>query len=235
MNIANSEIHIYSINITEPEYDFQKLKEVFSQDEKERVSDYKFIKDRERAIVTFYFRRRILSEYTGKRPEELSFKKNNSGKPLIDIPEYDHLKFNYSHSGEMIIYAISKDSEIGVDIELVKEIPDMNALVENYFSKEEIQVFKNMDNRNDQTNLFYKIWTRKEALVKASGKGISDDLSQINIITDKPDFNNPQKFFYREKHWILSGLSVPENYIATVAYESAKPKEIIYFNEFSII
>lgn len=235
MNIANSEIHIYTINTSEWKYNLQKLEESLSQDEKERVSNYKFIKDRERSILTFYIRRKILSEYTSRSPEELSFKKNYSGKPYLDLPEYEHIKFNYSHSGDFIIYAITKDSEIGVDIEFVKEIPDMNALVENYFSSEEINVFKSMNNRNDQINFFYKVWTRKEALVKSLGTGLNDEISQINLITDKSDFNKTQKFFYQEKHWILSGLSVPENYIASLAYDSTEPKKLIYFDDFSII
>lgn len=230
MILENSEIHIHLINISKLRNDIQKFNGILSDEEKEKSGKYKFARDRERAIVTYFFRRKILSVYTGFSPENLSFKVGKSGKPYIDNQELTYLKFNYSHSGDLIVYALSREAEIGVDIELVKEFPDLNSLVKNYFSDNEQKAFLSLDTPKDKLNFFYKIWTRKEAFFKALGTGLNDDLRNINLYSEK--FNTfIDNFFYSGKDWIIEELTTHKAYIASICYNSISTKKIIYFNE----
>ncbi|BDQ02806.1 MAG: hypothetical protein KatS3mg037_1381 [Ignavibacterium sp.] len=230
MILENSEIHIHLINISKLRNDIQNFNGILSDEEKEKSGKYKFARDRERAIVTYFFRRKILSEYTGLSPENLSFKIGKSGKPYIDNQGLTYLKFNYSHSGDLIVYALNRDAEIGVDIELVEEFPDLNSLVKNYFSHNEQKAFLSLTTLKDKLNFFYKIWTRKEAFVKALGTGLNDDLGKINLYSEK--FNSfIEKFFYSGKDWIIEELTTPKAYIASICYNSISTKKIIYFDE----
>ncbi|MEP0859815.1 MAG: 4'-phosphopantetheinyl transferase superfamily protein [Ignavibacterium sp.] len=228
--MENSEIHIHLINISKLRNDIQKINGILSDEEKEKSGKYKFARDRERAIVTYFFRRKILSEYTGLSPENLYFKVGKSGKPYIENQKLSYLKFNYSHSGDLIVYALNRDAEIGVDIELVKEIPDLNSLVKNYFSDNEQKAFLSLNTPRDKIIFFYKIWTRKEAFFKALGTGLNDDLRNINLYSEK--FNTfIDKFFYSGKDWIIEELTTPKAYIASICYSSISTKKIIYYNE----
>lgn len=229
MAIANSEIHIYLIDTTKIRDDIKKFFEILPQDEMQKVNNYKFIKNRERSIATFYYRRIILSKYTGLSPQELSFKINQYGKPSIENKNFSYIKFNYSHSNDIIIYSITRDSEIGIDIEFIKEISDMNSLVNNYFSSEEISTFRNTNNKIDQLNFFYKIWTRKEALLKAIGLGLTEDLKTIDSLCNEGSFNNISVIEFDKKKWCIQNLDSPKKYVSSIAYEfKGDVKNVLY-------
>lgn len=230
MILENSEIHIHLIDISKLRNDIQKFNGILSDEEKEKSGKYTFARDRERAIVTYFFRRKILSEYTGLSPENLSFKIGKSGKPFIDNQGLTYLKFNYSHSGNLIVYALNRDAEIGVDIELVKEFPDLNSLVNNYFSDIEKKAFWGLTTLKNKLNFFYKIWTRKEAFFKALGTGLNDDLRNFNLYSEKLD-TLIDNFFYDGKAWIIEELTTHKDYIASICYNFHTTKKIIYFNK----
>ena len=228
-----SEIHIYLINFSENRNSVENYIQFISEDEKEKVNRFKFSVNRQNSIITYYYRRKILSRYLDIHPSEIKFTQNVYGKPLISEPHWSGIQFNYSHSGEFLIFAISKNIEVGVDIELVKDLPDMIDLAKNYFSEKELQHFHSLENKIDRINFFYKIWTRKEALLKAAGIGITDDLKSINLLTENNLNRLVEKIDFMEKTYLIDDIRVPKNYISSIVYQSEKVSDIVYSNTFS--
>lgn len=231
--IQKSEIHIYRINFSLwKEYIFEESDSLkfLQSDELKKVNNLKFREDKERALMTFYLRRKILSSYLEISPEKIFFNSNRFGKPFIHPDLNSDIRFNYSHSGDYLILAVCNDSELGIDIEEIKEIPELEWLAENNFSDSEFLAFISFNNDKERLNFFYKIWTRKEAILKGMGTGITNDLKQIILF--QPPINDSAftSEFMKYNDWILSDLIVPENYLAALAYQSENLKKLVYFD-----
>jgi 4'-phosphopantetheinyl transferase len=105
-----------------------------------------------------------------------SWKKGKYKKPYIEKGPH----FNISHSGKMVVVCFSKDAEVGVDIEQIKEI-DTKSMSSN-FHKDEITW---LENNSFQLDQFYTVWTRKEAFLKAKGQGLMEGMDQLSILNDQ--------------------------------------------------
>lgn len=122
--------------------------------------------------------RKILGETLSESPEKINIKKAEYGKPyLADTPE---LVFNLSHSADAMIVALGYNCQLGVDIEGCKPRTSMAALVDKCFAEEEIAYWNKLPEAQ-KTLEFYRFWTRKEAFVKATGRGIALGLNQCVI------------------------------------------------------
>ena len=103
---------------------------------------------------------------------------NSFKKPFIDKKTY----FNLSHSSEIVICAFSQKDEIGIDIEEIKENKDFHDILPLFFTIHEQN--KILDAKNSVTE-FYKLWTRKEAVLKAMGVGLNFKLNEIDVCNNK--------------------------------------------------
>ncbi len=122
--------------------------------------------------------RNVLAQTLNERPEKINIKKAEHGKPyLADTPE---LAFNLSHSAEAMVIAIAWNCQLGVDIEYYKPRASLVGLVNKCFAEEEIAYWNNLP-EEQKTVEFYRFWTRKEAFVKATGRGIALGLKRCVI------------------------------------------------------
>lgn len=136
--------------------------------------------------------RDLLSRYT---KEPLVFGKGKHGKPFLKS-----LHFNISHTKDLLVVAISKNLEVGIDVEKIREFKDRDKLVRRYFSENEQKIFNGLP-EDAKTRGFFFAWTQKEAYLKFLGKGVSVDLKTIEVQMDpkkKPGFlkNSAPAFFY---------------------------------------
>lgn len=111
--------------------------------------------------------RYLLAGFTGQKPNELEFESSN-GKPKLIFG--DGPAFNVSHSGDWILLAFDT-APVGVDVEQINTCLDHTDIVRYHFTPDEQQFV-----RNNGFESFYTLWTRKEALLKAIGRGIDDTL-----------------------------------------------------------
>jgi 4'-phosphopantetheinyl transferase len=137
--------------------------------------------------------RNVLATTLNQSPEKIRIKKAEHGKPyLVDYPE---LAFNLSHSADSLMIAVGWNCQLGVDIEICKPRINLTGLVDKCFAEEEAAYWNKLPEDRKKTE-FYRFWTRKEAFVKATGRGIGLGL---NICVINPE--NPTEF-----------LRVPDNY-----------------------
>lgn len=120
----------------------------------------------------------FLSRFTGTEPAKHVFLKNESGKPFLKSPE-NKLHFNLSHAGDDFLIAVSVQP-VGIDLEKKdRKIPELDDILKRYYSREEQQAVKNSAYPEE---MFLRIWTVKEAIVKAIGTGIYENMQALNTI-----------------------------------------------------
>lgn len=151
----------------------------FSKAELLRASKFYFERDRNTFLSARYLLRHLLAHYLQRAAGEFTFSFNEYGKPyLAEEPMY----FNISHSGSSIAVAFTALGPIGVDIEQLRDI-DYLKLASRFFAKKErIQLSSYQE--EDRQMAFYRCWARKEAFIKAIGKGVSLPLDQFAISLD---------------------------------------------------
>jgi 4'-phosphopantetheinyl transferase len=119
--------------------------------------------------------RQFLSACTGMAPQDLVFTTNQWGKPALASGPH----FNLSHSGDKILIALSATGPVGIDIEQIKPAPPYEIAPEA-FTPEERDLLAHTEPQ-DRAEIFYQLWTRKEALVKAIGRGLDLGLQNITV------------------------------------------------------
>ncbi len=222
MKLQKGEIHIWRYTLNEKDYDAEMENPILSDEEKLRYINFVFKKDAIKFICNRRFRRIILAKYLNCLPQEINFNTTALGKPFI---ENSNLFFNASYRGTFGLMAVSADSEIGIDIERIKKLNDVVSFSDYSFSQKEKQlIFKNNELNED---VLFTFWAFKESYIKATGTGLSVDISKIDLSAFLETETNI--LLYDGKIWTLKKLQTHSEYKATIAFEGEKLK-CIEFN-----
>ena len=179
--LSKKDVHIWRAALDLPSRSIQELKEKLSIDELVRAERFRFERDRNRFIVRLGILRTILGFYMGVEPDEVRFCYGNHGKPrLRNAFGKTGINFNLSHSEGLALYVFSRDHEIGIDVERIHDIPEMEEIVERFFSGKENVVFRALP-RSKKREAFFNCWTRKEAFIKAIGEGLFYPLDKFDV------------------------------------------------------
>lgn len=156
--------------------------------EAERVDRFHFAADRDRGLVTRALVRTVLSRHAGVAPAALRFRPNAFGKPALagDAPGLAGLHFNLSHSAGMVVLAVTRAGEVGVDVEHWRARAADPDLADRFFAPAEAAHLRGAPVAARQ-QLFFQYWTLKEAYIKARGMGLSIDLASFAFaLPDEP-------------------------------------------------
>jgi 4'-phosphopantetheinyl transferase len=188
-------------------------------EERDRVRRFFFARDRRRYTVCRALLRRLLADYLGTEPEHVSFRYGDHGKPALAGPHDGVLCFNLSHAGEVAIYAVARHVELGVDVERLRSLPDADDLVRRNFASGERAAYRRAPaDRRERT--FFDCWTRKEAVIKAVGDGLSMALDRFEVSLDPA---RPARLLTidgdadRAAAWTLMALEPADGYVAALA------------------
>ena len=122
--------------------------QLLSRDERARAEKYRFAKDRWNYVTARATLRKLLGERLGISPDAVEFAENEYGKPgLAAAHQAIEHEFNVSHSGALALFSFSGAGEIGVDVELIRDIPDSDDLAECFFSPVEISSLRALPRR----------------------------------------------------------------------------------------
>ncbi|WP_179319621.1 4'-phosphopantetheinyl transferase family protein [Winogradskyella helgolandensis] len=172
----HSGIKLYKIELSQYYNITDVLLKTLTPHEVQRAHRYHHIKDSKRFIICRSFLKLLIAQRNDIEISQVYFEKTENHKPYFPLDKT--LFFNVSHAGDYAIIAIG-NCELGVDIEYIDKHFNYADILPTVFSSEELS-FVEMSNFKRQT--FYKLWTRKEAIVKATGKGIDDDFSKIPVL-----------------------------------------------------
>ncbi len=157
--------------------------QVLSQDEQHKADSIKLPIQRAQYIEVRAKLRWVLASFINAKPKQFNFALGEHGKPYV--PDYSDYHFNLSHSGDQLAIALTQHCPLGIDIEQWKPKADFKALVTRCFAEEEKAYWQALPD-NQKKSGFYRFWTRKEAFVKATGRGIGLGLDQCVISPEKP-------------------------------------------------
>jgi len=151
-----------------------------SADERERAIRFNLSVDRQRFIFVRFLLRHLLAEILACRPDQLKFESGSTGRPEIVWPDVQ-LRFNISHSNSFTLVALSEYSPVGIDVEGIDRNIKLISVGETVFCAEEMS-FLNTLKGNDQTRLFFRLWTAKEALLKMLATGFSLEPRSFSLL-----------------------------------------------------
>lgn len=178
VSINKNEIHLWRIALQDFITEESSLMTLLSADEVERAHRFKFDIHRQRFVAARANLRRVLSAYTQVVPQDISFIYGAQGKPFLQNNPLQ-LQFNVSHSDDMAVIAVTIESEIGVDIEKI-EPGFKEGVASRFFSVDENTELKLLSG-DAQVAAFYRIWSKKEALIKALGEGLFAPLDKFTV------------------------------------------------------
>jgi 4'-phosphopantetheinyl transferase len=156
------------------------LVELLDSDERERATGFYFGRDRYNYIAAHGLLRLVLGRQLGVDPRALRFDRGRHGKPHLVPPT--ELRFNLSHTHGLVAVAFCRGRDVGVDVEAVREGSKIEAIGRQFFCPEEVEDILALSPA-DQRAAFFRCWTRKEALIKATGMGLSLPLDTFRVST----------------------------------------------------
>lgn len=153
--------------------------------EQERAGRFQLERHRQRFVRAHALTRIILSKYLAIPAARLEFQALPEGKPELADPGLRSLKFNLSHSSDLLAIALSRQFEVGVDVEVHSDALDWRQIARTYFDPQECSFLDSIGEPAAQLASFYRIWTMKEAYLKARGQGIAAGLRHTIVATDR--------------------------------------------------
>lgn len=179
LSLSNGDIHVWLADL----YQSRPSSALLSPDEQERAKRFRFEKDRCNFVARRTLLRLILARYLRIHPASVQFRYGPNGKPELRHATGCELCFSQSHSGSFALYAMARGFQIGIDLEEVRQIPEIGQVVRQICSLREAAAFGRLP-AEDQRNAFFQIWTAKEAFVKATGLGLSHLLQSFEVVQD---------------------------------------------------
>lgn len=180
-NLLHDDVHVWCAWLDQSIPNLEWLIQTLSMDERMRAERFKFEQDRQRFIIGRGLLRTILGYYLDIDPGRLHFCYGIYGKPaLAEMSGTSTLRFSLAHAHGLALYAVTRDRELGVDLEHIRHIADTEQIVNRYFSDREKAVFRALTADKKQ-EAFFSYWTCKEAYLKASGEGLTRPLNQIDV------------------------------------------------------
>ena len=227
-NLKKDEVMVVTIDIDAGAANIPDLYKILSHYECERAQKFLFERDRFTYIITRGLLRIILGTLLHITPCSICFNYGKYGKPVIQFEGEKHIYFNTSHTRGKAIIAVTYISDIGVDIEYIRPLKYGNQILERFFSKEECNEIRSVL-PGLQQRVFFTCWTRKEAVIKAVGRGLSMPLRCFTVTCtpdDPPKLLNIKWDREKSSDWNLFDIDVGESYSASLAVRGKKVRLI---------
>jgi 4'-phosphopantetheinyl transferase len=191
--------------------------QLLGEEEARRASRFRFNHLRNSFVITHGALRCLLGRYLNRGPSRICFVYGDKGKP--GVPD-GNLEFNLTHSEGMAAVAFTADCQLGIDVEHIRSLDDMQQIADRYFSPEEAAELMLLP-ANEREHGFFRCWTRKEAYIKAVGDGLSCALDSFRV-TLLPDAPPRLVHIAGDKvaadMWTLHDLRLAPDYAAALAY-----------------
>ncbi len=209
IHLAPNELHVWLIDLESCSPSFQGF---LSEAETTRAQKFKHAHTRHSFILVHGISRLLLGNYLKIDPQEVNFTFNEYGKPMVQ-----GIRFNQSHTRRYALFAFSNQGQLGIDIEHMRSIHDFDNVAKYALSEKEYTQLMSMP-REIQIKGFFVAWTRKEAIIKAIGKGLSIPLKSFSVEISP---SQPARVLTKEfaENWLLKNLPVPPGWAAALAFD----------------
>jgi 4'-phosphopantetheinyl transferase len=226
VKLAADEVHLWRVDLEATASDEAQWSAILSDDERARAARFHFQIHRQYFTAGRALLRNILAAYLAAEPKELAFSYSTKSKPALAGAHANRLAFNVSHSGDVALIAVTRNRQIGVDVELIRHDFDTAAIATRFFSDAEQGQLAALP-PEQRHEAFFRCWTRKEAYIKATGEGLSLPLRQFDVsieprsqnalLATRPDASE-------SKGWSLRDIVVKPGYAGAVCVSGAEWK-----------
>jgi 4'-phosphopantetheinyl transferase len=220
LRLAENDVHVFSVSLSLSSAELEKRAASLSSAEKERAAKFKFDKHRNRFIAGRGSLRGLLGGYLQTDPAKLDFTYSERGKPILAAPFANSgIHFNLTHSEDLALIAVTRAAPVGIDVEFTRPLKNGDDLVARFFSPRENELFKKIS-ETDKPAAFFNLWTRKEALLKATGEGIGSALNRVEVSFLA---NEPARLLAidgdseKAAQWYLRELSPVSGFVGAIA------------------
>jgi len=180
-HLALGELQLWFADLDRPAGAVADCEQLLSVAERDRAAKYRFVVDRRRFIVRRALLRQLVASYVAQPAAALEFATNPFGKPQLAPPgRPDNLQFNLAVAQGLALYGFGWNMALGVDLAQRRAECGWTEIVAGFFHPNEAAHIRQLP-PPQQERAFYKLWTLKEALVKASGVGLSDPLARTDL------------------------------------------------------
>ncbi len=170
----------------------------------------------------------VLAAYVGTDAGGITLDQNEHGRPALASMHASAIDFNWSHSTDRALIALGRGVSLGIDIERLRERPRALEIAERYFSADETDLLRALP-AEQRNAAFLEIWTAKEAVLKALGRGIAFGLHRLSIAIECGRFDIRRLEGENLDAWQLRRLTVDASSVAALAWRGG-PREIKRFN-----
>lgn len=179
--LIGSDLHIWTAALSGSVEQLAYFDSLLTVDEKVRAQRFYFERDRNRYIFARGTLRTLLAVYLGLEPPKIPIIYGPIGKPALGpVPGDKHLEFNVAHSNDWAAYVFGWERPLGIDLEHVRPLADVDALAQRFFCARESELIHSLSG-DEKWETFFKIWTCKEAILKAHGSGLTVPLNHFEI------------------------------------------------------
>lgn len=184
LSIDPEEVHVWWIEVNEATRHLDALIATLDNSELGRAARFARECDRIRFIVAHGALRRLLAVYLDQPASALTFRHGRFGKPMLDQPT---LGFNLSHSGNLVGIAIAPAKiDVGIDVERMRPVSNPDGLIRHCLSLTERATWHALPAAGREA-AFFRLWTCKEAVLKATGEGLTRRMNSISLGFAEPD------------------------------------------------
>lgn len=188
IQLDDAEVHVWSASTCATESLFPSA--LLSGAERAKAERFRRAGDRARYIASHALLRLVLSAYAGAPPRALQFERDARDKPRLAPGAARAVNFSLAHSGDRALVAVTRDRPVGVDIEEIRADLEVAELAKSVLSPSEFRELERSSIGRRRLFLFQS-WVRKEAVLKASGRGLTVEPACVAVIADAPG-NNPE-------------------------------------------
>jgi 4'-phosphopantetheinyl transferase len=219
-------VHLWSAQLPWSPSRIDALASTLDDAERAQRARFFFERDANTFVVSRGMRKSLLAAYLGSPPEALRFEANEFGKPALarEPRTHDDLRFNVSHSGTVVVMAVTRGREVGVDVEQIRPLRDLPLLAARSFSATECA--RVLAHAGDaRVAAFFACWSRKEAVIKAIGVGLSFPLGSfdVEVAPDAPPalLRSADPRLLPER-WSMFAIESPPGYASALMVEGGR-------------
>lgn len=216
------ELHVWRILLDPSPTELARLRTDLAADEIARADRFIFERHRNRFIAGRGALRAILGNYLGIAAEQLRFTYEPLGKPLVEPAQNQAgLQFNFSNSHTLGMLVVGQHvPQLGIDVEFLRHVDNLRGLAERFFDPAEAAAVMAQSGSAQQAT-FFRLWTRKEAFLKAVGKGLTFPLNQVVVShqeAEPPAILSIAGDPSAARPWRLLHAEPEQHYFSAVAY-----------------
>lgn len=222
LTFANRTVHVWQCLLDTRCGVDRQLAIILDDQERTRAASFRFDTDRHAFLLRHIALRHILGSYLGLSPKELRFERGQFGKPVLAHQAHGgRLHFNLTHSAGLALIAVAWRHAVGVDVERIDSETDLFQIANQFTTPSEYRRLCQLPQRQ-RHRATLRLWVRKEAYAKASGRGVTGPLQELDVSGTEvsPSASSRREWQPRQhSNWHIRNLDPAPDYVGALVVE----------------